>query len=503
MVTRQVAALRLALDNQTYRRAASVVVLGGTALTAVAAAAAVAQGRVEVAIVLTGALIAGAAYSFLTFEWWCYLLLLSAVAARGIVDILGLPQAFNFAHYPLAAGLALAALARPDHEAARRVGRWLIGFLVLAILSMAMAGSHPLRGALFLLIAGQPLLVLWAITRWRPEPAAVKRVGWAAVLLLAIQIPLGLYQGLTLGWFDPVLGTLTGHGAGAHVLGGLFALGAFAVLAGIVEGRVALYAGTPAVAACFGMIVASGSMAVLVLSVLVIALFPVWGRVTAPAASGSTARRRRSALGGVLIGALIAGGAASLGAAMIPGIYSRIPELLNFQELAERKMVAERAASDPLALVFGSGPGTSASRASILLAAPKEESPVAALGLPPTELGFEIYASTRDEFGGSAEAAASGALAIIGDLGLLGFAGLAFLFVQTWRLLSRSDGWLAPAGKAGLLIVSGLIFLDNWLEYPEFAVPFAMLLAIALGTSPRQGSRWDLQGPLSPAPSAR
>ena len=477
--------MRPIMSNRFSGRMSSVIVFAASAVAAVVAAAALAQGRVEVAIVITGALMAGAAYSLLTFEWWCYLLLLTAVAARGIVDIMGLPQAFNFVHYPLAAGLALAALARPNHDAARRAARWLVAVIALGGLSAAMAGSHPLRGALFLLIAGEPLLVLWAITRWRPEADAVRRLGWAVVILMAIQIPLGLYQGLTLGWFDPVLGTLTGHGAGAHVLGGLFALSAFAVLAGIVADRIRLYVGAPAVAACFGMIVASGSMAVLVLSVLVIALFPLWGGTRSTSSGGEATGRKRSVLGGLLIGILVAGGAASLGAAMIPGIYSRIPELLSFEELAERRMVAERAESDRIALLFGSGPGTSASRASILLAAPKEESPVAALGLPPTELGYEIYASTRDEFGGSAEAAASGALAIIGDLGLIGFAAFTLFFLQMWRLLSRSDGWLAPAAKAGLLIVSGLIFLDNWLEYPEFALPFSMLLAIALSTSLR------------------
>jgi hypothetical protein len=461
----------------------SLIILGASAAAGILAAAAIAQGRIEVALVVVGVVVAGAAYRILTFEMWCLLLLVNAVAGRGLVDILGLPQALNFAHYPIAFGFALAALARPQHEAAQRAGRWLLSFVGLTAVATVLAGSHPLRAALFLLIAGEPLLVLWAIIRWAPEPHSVARVGRTALAIMVIQIPLGLYQGVTLGWFDPVLGTLTNHGAGAHVLGGLFALAGFVLLAGIMANRIPPYAGGAGIAVCFGMVVAAGAIAVLVLSGVVIALFPLWSRTTLGRTRENTTRPRKSLVGGMLIGVVVAVGAASVIAAMVPGVYDRIPELLNFEELPERQMVAERASSDRLTLIFGSGPGTSASRASILLASPKEKSPVAALGLGPTEIGYEIAKETRDEFGGSAEAAASGALGVIGDLGLVGFVGLIALFIQIWRLLSRSGTWLAQAANAALLLVAGLLFLDNWLEYPEFALPFAMLLGISIRTA--------------------
>ncbi|MGH9195068.1 MAG: hypothetical protein ACRD1T_04930, partial [Acidimicrobiia bacterium] len=110
----------------------------------------------------------------------------------------------------------------------------------------------------------------------------------------------------------------------------------------------------------------------------------------------------------------------------------------------------------------------------------KEESPVAGLGLEPTEMGVEIYNSTRNSFGGSAEDFASSALAFLGDLGLVGGIALIALFVGLWRGVQRSQNWRAPAAATSIVAIAALVFVDNWIEYPEYAVPLAILLGMVL-----------------------
>jgi len=89
-------------------------------------------------------------------------------------------------------------------------------------------------------------------------------------------------------------------------------------------------------------------------------------------------------------------------------------------------------------------------------------------------------ATSQEVYGGSVESAASSVLGVAGDLGLVGLAALGLLFVAMWRRAGRSTSWLAPAGRAGLLMVAALSVIDNWLEYPEFAIPFAILIGFVL-----------------------
>ena len=118
--------------------------------------------------------------------------------------------------------------------------------------------------------------MIWAIARWGVDDETVRTVGIVAVLLAAIQIPIGVYQGLVYGWSDPVQGTFVGHGAGHHVLGGLFALALFVVIAAVLARRINPSRRSGAgVAVCFGMMLATGSMSVLVIASFAAVLEPL------------------------------------------------------------------------------------------------------------------------------------------------------------------------------------------------------------------------------------
>ena len=91
------------------------------------------------------------------------------------------------------------------------------GLVLVVSLSAVAHPGNPLRGLLFLLIMGEPLVVIWAISRWGADEEALRSVGIVAALLAVIQLPIAVYQGMNYGWTDPVQGTLVGHGAGSHV----------------------------------------------------------------------------------------------------------------------------------------------------------------------------------------------------------------------------------------------------------------------------------------------
>jgi len=458
------------------RRSSLVWATGLIAAVAMGLAIGVGQGAGAFLII---ALLAAVLAPVLSLTSWCVLLLVTSIAGRGLVALFDLPALASFLHYPVAAGFAVCVARRPATPASQRIGRWLIGFVTLLTLSMLANGSHPLRAMIFLIISGEPLLVLWAVVRWGPDAGTERRVGLAALALLAIQVPLGLRQGMTLGWTDPVQGTLVGNGAGAHLLGGLFALGLLVAIGASLDRRIPWPISLAVAVVAVGMMIASGANQVLIAVAAAL--------VTLPLTAWSALRGRigrRLLLGGAVLAILLAATALVLmqRTSHSGDILARAEGLYRPDQLPEVRLVQERLSRQPLQLVLGSGPGTSASRASILLTPQmlKESSPLAAFRLPPTEDALRIVSRVRVSGGGSAEAIASGTLGVLGDLGLLGLAGLALIVAGLWRQARRSGGWLAVSARGALVMTTILLAVDNWLEYPEYAVPLALLLAFAL-----------------------
>lgn len=485
--------LAVALKRGSQGGRSSGIVFAISVALSVATGAAVAQGRVEIGLVAAGGFFGLATLRHLPLTGWCLLLLVTTVAMRGVVTTLGLPQSLNFLHYPVAAGFVIAALQRPFRPVSKAPAIWLAGFLLVTVASMLANLSHPLRALLFLIITGEPLLIVWALSRWDISDRDRRNIGVIVLLLAAVQFPIGALQAAGAGLGDAVQGTLTGHGAGHHVLGGLFALGLLIVTAAIAARAVGIGRGLVGGALSLAMMLATGSIAITILTALVVTLLPALAVRTPRGAGGRRLSPRF--LAAIVAGTAFGISALFLAQVLVSNIFERAQRLATEEEFPEVQMLSERA-NDLGLFVFGSGPGTSASRTSILLIDAEEKgSPLAFFGLDPTPQAREIASATRDPFGGSAEAFRSSALAIIGDLGVLGFAGLIVLFVSIWRQASRSNDWLAPAARAALVLTAMLIFVDNWLEYPEFAVPLALLVGIVLSRRSEPDGRQEVPLP--------
>lgn len=472
-------------------------------ITAVLIGVGIGMERLEAALLPVLGIVAAVVLPRLSLASWGILLLILSITSRGLVALFGLPPIVSYLHYPAAVVFAVVASARPreaEGRGSRAPTRWLVGLLFMCLFAMVANFSHPMRALIFIVIVGEPLLIMWAISRWGEDRVGLRRLAVVGALLMFLQVPIGVVQALTIGFADPVQGTLVGHGAGAHVLGGLFGLTLFVSVGGLVARRISPPAAAVGICVSVGMILIANAIQVLIAAAFALILVPLF----VPMRESDVSQRVSARFGVVLVGLALTLTAATsslyLAEAMIPGILTRAQKLARVEELPERQLIEFRARVDPGALVIGSGPGTTASRASLLLTPTllKETSPLAALDLPPTDVGLGISGLSRNPaYGGSAESFASSVVGIIGDLGLLGVAATAWLFVAIWRELGRWRNWLMTTGRAILLMSVILSFIDNWLEYPEFTVPLGMILGLALRPEESQEPPTDASSPFS------
>lgn len=447
------------------------------ALAALVAGAAIGLGYAEVGLGICGVVLLVALIPRLELRGWCLLIVLFSVGIRAPVAIFSLPSSVNFAHYPLVLAFVFVAWTRRRRPADRSSApaRWLLWLIVIALASALINVSHPTRALLFLLIVGEPLLLLLALDWWGGE-AEKKRRDLRRILIgmLLLQVPIALLQGLLIGWQDPVQGTLVGHGAGAHVLGGLFALGLFALIGAMTARVVGLAFGVCASVGCFAMMAATGALQVVIIAGLLLAVSPFLIGISSRAFLG---RPRIIAIAALSL--LFALGGLVLAELVVPTVLDRAQDLALGREIEEVRFIRSRWNTDKIELLVGSGPGTSASRASLLLTPQllKEDSPLKFLELPPTEAGLDFAAATVQSYGGSAEAVASSALGILGDLGLVGIAASAVLLVKMWQYTTGT--WLAIGVRLALAMTAALSFVDSWIEFPEYTIPLACLIFLA------------------------
>jgi hypothetical protein len=463
----------------------------GMLLVGAGAGWAIAQGNLLLALLpifMMGGLLL---LTGLSLAGWCIVLLLVTVAGRGLASVLHLPSMVVFVHYPATVAFAFAAAQRGRRQGGVPATKWAAGVLLLTVLSSIVNFTNPLRGLMFLLIAGEPLLVVWAIQRWGPDEATERRVSLAAMWLLALQIPLGLWQGARGGFNDSVAGTLVGQSTAAHLLGGLFALGMFVWLASVLDGRYPRWTAAFIAVIALGMMAAAGAMQVIFSSAFALPFVVFLSRGTRLPKILSkrlrAQRRRTPKLLLALVALLFTASVPFWVNRLVPGLLQRAVETASAAPRDELTFASERARTRPLQFFLGSGPGTTASRAALLLspAYSKEGSIFRQLPLKPTKTAediAELSQKSNTSYGGSAENPESEMLGIVGDLGIVGFIALTVLFFRVFQASRRTGSWLAPALGAALIMTWILCFIDNWLEYPEFGVPFAILIGFATST---------------------
>jgi len=469
----------LASAAQPPFRAAVVCGFGATALGAAAAmepeAAAIVVGF-GVFVVLAG----------LPPHWSVAAAVAAAVFSRLLTVGGWVPATFNFAHFPLAAAAALAALRvrRVGPAAAKGLGRGLAALAALCVVSGLINGVEAQRPALAWLLWSEPLLLVFALTRAGLSEAA-RRGLWALLLCCAwLQLPFGLWQAAELGLGDHVQGTFVSLGAGSHVAGAMALLGALtlvgaAVHAGRIEARY-LRLGGAALLLVLPILSDAKASVVFFVPALVWTLCRAsgmsWRRLAAPALAGS---------------------------ALLAAVFALYPplQLIMHWETMEAGLAAKQrgiaallnyAIDAPLGGAVGLGPGQSVSRVGVLSVEGETtvDSPISRLGLRPAPAAERLLLANRRDPIASASSVWSYISSWSGLAGDLGPAGIA-LYASMWLGLlaalarRRDSGADAAGGAIVMALLLGGAF--EWLEEPGFVLPAALM--VGAGLAPLRGPR--------------
>jgi hypothetical protein len=452
----------------------------GAALLAVALGFGVTinQQLAFVALVVIVGLVASAAPT----SSWVAATLVAALTFRGLVELGALPSVATLVDLPLAWGaLAVALLKRnPSRVRDGFDPRWLLALAAAVLLAWAFNPSEVLRPLLYLALLGQPFAIVAALCLDPPSPRGRRLLTRVLLALLLIQIPIAAYQLVTLGWSDPVQGTLYGAGAGAHVISAVCVVGGIWILAGGGGGVIA----SPwrlLVALALFLIPFVADAKQVILAVPAILIVTSW---------------REGPLRILLKVALITASVVALFFVQPAGDTA-----FDFLERAQQgqggkaaaaTFVWDRLEGDPASVAVGLGPAESVSRAAfmttdLLLGA---DSPLRTLGLEPASVALEAQAEADAASGGgtSFNTGVSSAVGVLGDLGVVGLAVYLVMLGSLILLVRRRrspEGVAAAAGLA-MFAVLGLVF--DWWEQPPFSVTLAVLAGLAL-TADRDGDR--------------
>jgi hypothetical protein len=417
---------------------------------------------------------------------WVTAAVLCATLSRLLVAMGIAPSIINFVHFPLTLAAVFIAVTygAPRSAAARVIAVGALALLGLSLLSWLFNGGELLRPVLNWLVFLQPFLIVYALLGSPLE--AHQRTGlWTLVLgVICLQLPITIWQKLTIGSLDPdfVQGTFMGLGAGHHVVGAVALLGTLVCTARGLSATIfshrlvwlgigALLFIIPVLSdakqniAAFlpvlGLLLLTFQVrwAALIAAVPVIALtlfiaFTTYEPLQAIASSSSVER----------------------------GIYAKTQGI---------RMVADHLSSNPGGWLFGLGPGNSVSRVALMGMARylNPDSPVALLGLalaPTTQEIWKMGAEASEGWlfsGSSVWTGISSWTALLGDLGLLGLGLYLWMACTLWHCL-KVRGWQTAVAKSALLMSCLLGIIYSWLEEPAFTLLVALVVGLALTAVP-------------------
>jgi hypothetical protein len=402
----------------------------------------------------------------------------AAAGSRLLVATGLFSEALNFLHFPLAllAALAVALSTRPRSSLRRAFGFGMLGLLAACLLSWLINGGAPFRPWLDWLVFAEPFLIIYAVSAVPPEPRGLKALQGLVLSISLLQLPLAVYQVLTLGPADFVQGLYVGMGAGAHVAGGVSLLGSLICLA-----RALSWAGLKA-----RPLWLLGSAALFVVAVLADAKQVIVVFLPALALMMFALLRLRWTRVAVMLPVL---GIAVLGAFS----YYRPLQMALDWSLISRGVLGKVQAFGVITSfsagasgwLFGLGPGNSVSRVALmgLEGYIKPNSPVRLLGLSPSPTTIELWNLTSQNWlfaSSSVWSLASSWLGLLGDLGLAGLGAYCWLLWRLWTGLRPAGNEQVHIARAVLLMCMLLGFLYSWLEEPGFMVPAALMIGLGL-----------------------
>ena len=406
---------------------------------------------------------------------------LAAISSRLLVATGFFPELFNFFHFPLVLVTALVATLESGTRSTlqRNLGFGLIGLLGTCLLSWIIGGGQLIRPLLDWLVICEPFLLIHAILAQPPDPRSLRALWGLSLAFPFIQLPLAVYQALTLGLGDPVQGLFVGMVAGSHVTGAVALLGSLlcmarAAIASKAKARPLWLVG---VAVLFIVAVLADAKQVIVAFFPAMALLLLghlrlhWTRTIMALA----------VLAGVILGAFSY--YRPLQAALDWAFISRGL----FGKLQAFGVIASRLSSKAGGWIFGLGPGNSVSRVALMGMEGyiKPNSPVRLLGLNAAKTTLELWNLTYSNWQSAASSvwtSISSWLGLLGDLGLAGCALYLWMTWRLWRSLNSDAGWQSRLARAVLLMSMLLGFTYSWLEEPCFMLPAALIVGLGLAS---------------------
>ncbi len=409
--------------------------------------------------------------------YWVVTAVVSAVLLRGLITLGVLPTLMTFVDIPLAWGALIVALlsTRSVGQVARRI---IIPFgsLVVAIaVSWFFHPSELLRPVLYLLLLGEPFVLVLAMVLDPPSPRAAAVTKRVLIACVAIQVPIGFLQFASFGTgggegnLDHVQGTLFGAGAGHVAMATILVIGAIWLLS---DRRIPTVFRVAFAAPLFLLVFFADAKQVLFALPATLVALRFRGHV-------GQAIVKLTAVATVLFVLVTIYPAGRVALSFIQGASED-----RGGKLAVAEMVVSRVKEDPTTLAFGTGPATTVSRASFMTTDLflRGDSPLRVLGLRPSEFALQANERALQTSTGvsSFNSATSSALGVLGDIGIVGaFAYLSLLLtmiVQLRRVVSP----IAAAAAAGWGLFTVLGFVFDWWEQPPLAVFLGALSGLAL-----------------------
>jgi hypothetical protein len=418
---------------------------------------------------------------------WVVGALLGALLSRVLTGYAFLPSVLNFVDFAFAfVGLTAVLIRRGVGvrwmPTARRVGIGLLLLLGLGWLSWAMHPSDLARPMVTFVLWAEPFALILILLIDPPGPQGRRAVLSVLAMVIALQVPFGLYQASTTQDPDFVKGTLFGAGGGHHVMAGVTALGGVLLLSW-----------------GFGRSLFIGLICASLAGVLLIAM-PLLADAkqvifALPAAAAVLLWSMRGPIRRVLvIGPAVAAMAVLL--ILVPAGSTAV----GFVESASRgqtgklesiELVAREMDGSISSWVLGLGPANGVSRAAFMTTDLflQGDSPLMLLGLEPATVPVRAQAEARvvadpSSFNG-ALSSALGLFSDIGVLGLLTYGSLiASIGLPLWK---RRHEWLPRAALAGWALSLPLAGVFDWWEQPPFMLILAAISGLALATPPPEG----------------
>ncbi len=433
---------------------------------------------ITLACIIIGTLMGLMMFQVPSYVWVC-ICVLSVIFSRLFTGLFYMSSILDFSHFPLVLGAVFIAINTRNVSQPRiisYISRGIIALLFLSIISWAINGGEFLRPVLNWLVFCEPFLLIYALLR-NPPDSRMTSVIWRVILIMAfIQIPIGLWQGFTLGWGDPMQGTFVNLGAGAHVIGIVALIGVIICIARgiteIVNDRKFLWF----IGAFILFLVPIFSDAKQAIVAFIPALFLV---IFTTSHIRMTNWLPLCIISIIILGITFYCYQPLLWITNLNLMYAGL--LLKWDGIS---IVSSKMSTTAGAWIWGLGPGNTVSRVALLSIGGlvKSDSPVSLLGLQLSPITAEVLRLSTTGVGeySSIWSGVSSWLALLGDIGLIGLGLYVWIAWKLWHAFGYVRSWETAVAKGVLLMIGLLGIIWAWLEEPSVTLTAALVIGLAL-----------------------